>query len=226
MVPRLKTNMNQYQGKDRYKNPIVVKNYDKKRFKSLKGKLTDIREKACIEKALRISKTNGPILDIPCGTGRITELLLEKGFKVTGADISSEMINYAKGRTIQNEDSVAFEIQDIEQMDFDSESYDMILTIRLLHHVPQSLHEKILKELHRVTRKWVIITFSNKYTIQNIKRNFISLFNKFPRYSISPEVFENEVRKAGFEIRLRLPLFLFFSESTFVLLEKSCDRVV
>jgi ubiquinone/menaquinone biosynthesis C-methylase UbiE len=212
--------MNHYQGKDRYKDPIVVKNYDQKRFRSLKGKLTDIREKACIEKALRIAKTNGPILDIPCGTGRITELLLRKGYKVTGADISPEMINYAKSRTFQYKDSVDFEIQDIEHLDFASNSYNMILTIRLLHHIPMSLHEKILKELHRVTRKWVIITFSNKYTIQNIKRNFISLFNKFPRYSISPEVFEKEAREAGFEIRLRLPLFLFFSESIFVLLEK------
>lgn len=44
-------------------------------------------------------KTSGTALDLACGTGRLSIPLQTKGFKVTGLDISSHMLEYAKSKS-------------------------------------------------------------------------------------------------------------------------------
>ena len=105
-------------------------------------------------------------------------------------------------------------------MQFRDESFELILSLRLLHHIPPNLHARIFEQLHRATRKWVVMSFSNKYTVQNVQRNLRSLITKFPRYSISPALFRKQTAEAGFRIVEYLPLLPFWSESVIVLLEK------
>jgi ubiquinone/menaquinone biosynthesis C-methylase UbiE len=40
--------------------------------------------------------TGGPILELACGTGRITIPMAEQGFEITGVDITSEMLERAR----------------------------------------------------------------------------------------------------------------------------------
>ena len=209
-----------YEAKRRYQAEPVADVYDSRRFSGLKGRLTDSREMACVSRALSRARPSGPILDIPCGTGRITELLLREGFQVTAGDISDAMIERARKRLKDFESQVRFVKCDIEDLQFPENSFELIATVRLLHHIPPALHARILGQLHRATRKWVILSFSNKYTLQNLRRNVMSVFTKFPRYSISPALFRREVQTAGFEIVDYMPLFPFVSESVFVLLRK------
>ncbi len=44
----------------------------------------------------KIASGSHEIVDIACGTGKMTELLCEKGFVVTGVDASPEMLNLAR----------------------------------------------------------------------------------------------------------------------------------
>lgn len=209
-----------YEGKRRYQDTTVADHYDDRRFSSRKGRMTDKKEKQNILQALRRADISGHVLDVPCGTGRMTELLLQKGLRVTAGDISDEMMGHAQRRVEKYGDQVDFVKCDIENLQFPDASFELVLTIRLLHHIPPELHHRILCELHRVTREWVIITYSNKYSLQNLRRNFRSLFTKFPRYSISPSLFKREVAEAGFEIVEYLPMMPVVSESITVLLRK------
>ena len=210
----------QYEGKIMYRNKTIADSYDSVRFSSVKGRFTDIREKFLIMRAIDFANIKGPVLDIPCGTGRIMQLLLERGYHVTGADISDAMMRHARERTKQYASRVQFKKGNIEDLEFDDNSFEAIIAIRFLHHVPARLHTEILKEVHRVTRRWVVLTYSNKYTVQNIRRDLISIFTKFPRYSISPNLFKQEVKEAQFKIVKYMPLMPIFSESVVVLLEK------
>lgn len=209
-----------YEGKVRYQAESVADVYDLGRFRSLKGRLTDRREKACVFRALKRADVRGPILDLPCGTGRLTEALLERGFRVTAADISDAMMKHAKRKTAKYGSRVKFKKADIENLLFPDNSFELILTLRLLHHIPPHLHTRVLEQLHRKTRRWVIISFSSKYTIQNVRRNLISLVTKSPRYSISPALFKREIAEASFEIVDYIPLLPLFSESVIALLKK------
>ena len=41
-------------------------------------------------------QTNGPILELACGTGRVAKHLIESGFNYTGLDLSSVFIDYCR----------------------------------------------------------------------------------------------------------------------------------
>lgn len=210
----------QYEGKIRYKTNTVADTYDSVRFAGIKGRMTDAREKLLVLRAVDFANIQGPILDIPCGTGRMTKMLLERGYKVIGADISDAMMRYAKESTKEYASMVRFIKSDIENLGFNDDSFDAVVTIRLIHHVPPQLHIKILRQLYRVTRKWVVLTYSNKHSVQSIRRDVVSFFTQFPRYSISPSLFKQEVEEARFKIVKYMPLMPIFSESVVVLLEK------
>jgi len=46
-------------------------------------------------------KYGGPVLELACGTGRISMALAEKGFRVTGLDLSPEMLSEAKRKSAE-----------------------------------------------------------------------------------------------------------------------------
>ena len=52
----------------------------------------DRREKACILKCLESIPGGSRVLDLPCGTGRMTRILVSRGYDVTGADVSEAML--------------------------------------------------------------------------------------------------------------------------------------
>src|SRR3954470_5174885 len=56
----------------------------------------DRREKACIEKCLESIPAGSRVLDLPCGTGRLTRMLVQRGHQVTGADVSEAMLGHAR----------------------------------------------------------------------------------------------------------------------------------
>ena len=209
-----------YEAKTRYQDERVADNYDKRRFTGLKGKWTDQLEKKRVRQALAYAIVSGPVLDVPCGTGRMTQMLLDLGYSVTAGDISEIMMKHARERLKNYPKDVEFVTCDIENLQFPDGAFDLILTLRLLHHIPPALHPKIFAQFHRVTRRWVILTFSNKFTLQSVRRDLNSLVTKFPRYSVSPKLFRKEVELAGFEIKKYLPLMPIVSESVTVLLEK------
>lgn len=63
------------------------------------------------------------ILDLGCGTGMHAELLASKGYKITGLDLSKEMISIAKSKNIPNS---KFIIGDMSNFDL-SEKFDVII---------------------------------------------------------------------------------------------------
>lgn len=52
------------------------------------------------------------ILDACCGTGTVAEMLYEKGFEVTGFDLSAEMIDQAKSKAAERELDIHYFVAD------------------------------------------------------------------------------------------------------------------
>ena len=50
----------------------------------------------------QIEKFGDPALELACGTGRITIPIAEKGYRVTGLDISEPMLSHAKKKADEN----------------------------------------------------------------------------------------------------------------------------
>src|SRR5262245_64269722 len=55
-----------------------------------------VNEERCVHAALADIPAGSLVLDLPCGTGRLTNGLVSRGFRVTGADNSAHMIAVAR----------------------------------------------------------------------------------------------------------------------------------
>lgn len=112
------------------------------------------------------------ILELGCGTGNITQRLLEYGYEVVGVDISGEMLSIAKEKLVDFSDKVIFMQQDVCDFDFDIYEIDMILAVNdLINYITDvSDLENLFAFCYEHLRKDGILLFdiSSKYKIEHI----------------------------------------------------------
>jgi len=88
------------------------------------------------------------ILDVGCGSGYIASTLEDRGFKVTGVDIPIKMLEIARA----NASLSTFFRMDMKSLDLPRESFDCVLCLYSIIHVPRRYHLGILKGFHRVLK--------------------------------------------------------------------------
>ena len=57
------------------------------------------------------------VVDLGCGTGKLTELLAEAGFHMLGIDLSPDMLNIAMGRKLDQGHDTVYICQDIRELE-------------------------------------------------------------------------------------------------------------
>ena len=95
----------------------------------------------------------GNFLDLGTGPGTQAIELAKKGFRVTGSDISRSAIEKARLST----KNVNFEIDDILNSKFESESFDYILDRGCFHVLSIDDRETYLNQIKRILKKSGII---------------------------------------------------------------------
>ncbi len=82
------------------------------------------------EEMARQSGANARILELACGSGRVTLPLLEAGFNVTGLDLSEKMLEIAREKADQlppeQRQKARFIQGDMRNFDFGGEQFDLI----------------------------------------------------------------------------------------------------
>jgi len=215
-----------YPAKERYQDYKVAQSYDKERFSSFLGRIVDRLEKHALNKALKHIDKNSLILDLPCGTGRITEFLLQKGYFVVGADISEAMIAIAKEKLQKFSGFKGIFRTDAENLSFLDKSFDYSVSVRLMGHLPPDIRIKILQEMRRVTKKQIVVTFYITDLFTKISK-FIQRKGKKidqPLYPIPMRYLEDEISKAGLKIVKIIPMLKFISECHYLILEPKTDE--
>jgi ubiquinone/menaquinone biosynthesis C-methylase UbiE len=125
-------------------------------------------EKQAIDRLLADIVKQGRLLEIGCGTGHWSEFFSDKGFDVTGIDVSAEMIKIARQKHIPNS---RFEIADGRNLPFEDESFDVAAAITVLEFTPEPAN--IISEMVRCVKKSkgvLIISVLNSLSGYNQKR--------------------------------------------------------
>ena len=99
-----------------YKEVAVAERYDRERFSSISGKVFNALEKASIRSAFRDIPRLSQVLDLPCGTGRIAEELLDSGLRVEGVDISAAMLEVASRKLARFGDKFTTRVGDVRDL--------------------------------------------------------------------------------------------------------------
>jgi ubiquinone/menaquinone biosynthesis C-methylase UbiE len=205
-----------------YQNEEVARGYDRERFSSLAGRVFQNAELKTLAKLARHLPPNASLLDVPCGTGRIAQALLNWGFRVTASDISQEMIQVAQARIANSGGQLTASRGSADALPFRDGSFDAVLSIRFLPHIDSEPRRRMLKEMARVSRRWVF--FSNSFSSawykgrRALKRR---LGHQAPtRYPVSESEIAEDLRYAGLEETARFWTFRFVSEELLLLCEK------
>jgi ubiquinone/menaquinone biosynthesis C-methylase UbiE len=163
-----------YRAKEHYRDAEVAATYDDERFTSRKGRLVDQRERSLIANAIWHAGADrgAQILDVPCGTGRLARSLAEEGYVVTGIDVSDAMLARAAERMsdLPPSEMPTLVVGDAEALPFADATFDIVISLRLLGHLPPATRSRALLEFRRVSRGFVVVAFYHRDSVQGLLR--------------------------------------------------------
>jgi ubiquinone/menaquinone biosynthesis C-methylase UbiE len=109
--------------------------------------LTGIRRKTV---AMTGAVKGAKILDIATGTGKQAYAYAQKGFNVTGIDLSEDMLDIA--RKHNKYPNLKLESGDATKLPYEDNHFDVTCVSFALHDMPPEIREKVVEEMLRVTK--------------------------------------------------------------------------
>lgn len=149
------------------------------------------------EKFMKLLHKGSTILDLGCGPGRDTKIFTEKGFKVTGIDLSEKMIEAARKR-VPNAD---FRVMNLKKLLFTEAQFDGIWASAAYLHIPRQNIPQALGEARRVIKNHGVFFVSVKKGEGEILKtdDRYDGVKKFWSFFQKSEI-EDVLTKAGFTI--------------------------
>jgi ubiquinone/menaquinone biosynthesis C-methylase UbiE len=210
----------------RFKNTVTAQKYAD-RFERPTHRHINRREQRTLAKIL--SGLDGTqiktILDMPSGAGRFLPTLLHDSRTLFEIDISHEMISLGHQRISSQEarGKVHFIQGSAFNLPLADNSIDCIFCNRLLHHFnDQSDRLNLLRELHRITKRYVIMSFFDYHRFGRLRVILKRLRGRRPDYSGHPTkpTFEKELAQVGFKVNSIEPTGPPWVAQVYYLLEK------
>ena len=97
---------------------------------------------------------NEAVLDVGCGTGTLALAIAESApaATVTGIDPSPEMVERAQGKAAKERRHLTFQVAVVEDLPFGNESFDLVTSSLMWHHLTPELKQKAVAEVRRVLK--------------------------------------------------------------------------
>ena len=93
----------------------------------------------------------------------MARFLADAGFKVTGVDVSSSMLELARVHVPE----ANFVKMDMRQLEFDADCFDGICAFYSLFHVPREEHLQVLIGFNRLLRQGGIVKLARLFGVQS-----------------------------------------------------------
>lgn len=148
-------------------------------YNSVAEKYSEVREKNWKEMDFLFENYLNPndrVLDLGCGNGRFYNKFINCGAEYWGIDSCQKLVEIAK----KNYPEASFEVADAFNIPYDSDFFDKVYSVAVLHHIPSAeLRLEFLKEIRRVlsTNGYLILTvWDLKEKSKKRKFNFLTWF--------------------------------------------------
>jgi SAM-dependent methyltransferase len=126
--------------------------YSTQRFR---GARAAQRDPKLVDAILREHGVRGRVLDVPCGTGRLTDAIARHAARPVGADVSMPMLAQARADA-----SLRLAQASAEHLPFADRAFDVVVCCRLLHHLRDAGRlERVVAELVRVSDRLVVASY-------------------------------------------------------------------
>lgn len=124
----------------------------------------------------------GSIIDVGCGFGA-TNLVLAERFvdsRIVGIDLSEPLLQLAReeARAAHVEEHVRFEKEDVADMPYGDDSFDVVVNVNMVHLVQAPI--QMLNEMER------ILVPGGHLFIADLRRSWLGLFEREIRSALTP----------------------------------------
>lgn len=151
-----------YTARREYLADDVVENYIPNRFSGILGRYRFRREQRAVNgriASIPVGEVRS-ILDCPTGIGRwLPNLATLQPDRIVAVDVSPTMLKRASTVSLEGV-STDFRQGIAEELPFDDNHFDLVFCHALLKHLPPEAQAQVIKELARVTSKYVIVAAS------------------------------------------------------------------
>jgi ubiquinone/menaquinone biosynthesis C-methylase UbiE len=164
------------------------------------------------------------VLDVPLGTGRFLPIYANRQMKVTGLEISHEMIATARRLHAEHATNCRMDIGNAKKLPYEDNTFDLVLSFRFLDGIIVFRDQKkVLKELVRVTKKYLILEVysipdgdDSKMTIKNLKAKELvaGRLNHEERKKLLEQFGMKVIKKVPGAIELELRPVIYLCEKT------------
>ena len=140
-----------------------------------RGKGRELRQRAV---TLAQLQPGDQVLDVGCGTGTLAlevQRRVGSAGRVVGIDPGNEQIARARAKAARHDVPIAFQVGVIEQLAFPDQTFDVVLSTLMMHHLPTSLKAQGLAEIARVLKpggRVVIADFTRKQERSGLATRF------------------------------------------------------
>lgn len=119
-----------------------------------------------------IRPVTGPVLEIGTGKGHMTVALARAGARLTSVDLSAEDQRMAllNLRYDGCADRATLEIADAEQLPYAAASFDLVITVNVLHHLarPRAVYEEMTRVVSSTGR--IVVSDFSAYGLEVMDR--------------------------------------------------------
>lgn len=116
---------------------------------SFRGKWRELRRRtinlACIQ-------PGEVVLDVGCGTGTLALEVARHVGRAAGVDPGTEQIARARAKAARRSVPIEFQVGVIEQLPFPDQTFDVVFSTLMMHHLPAPLKRQGLMEIARVLK--------------------------------------------------------------------------
>lgn len=151
-------------------------------------------------------KDTDVVLELGCGTGTYSQMIVNIVKHLTATDLSPEMIEQAR-KNLNPRSNVKLQIEDCYQTSFEDNMFNCVLTVNLLHIVKEPI--TVLKESHRVLKddgKVVIVDLTGYgmpfFKMMKMGFRYLKKWGKPAPYNnnLNPDKLTEIAEEAGFTV--------------------------
>jgi 2-polyprenyl-3-methyl-5-hydroxy-6-metoxy-1,4-benzoquinol methylase len=193
-----------------YADPATAEAFDARRFGGPIGELVGASQ-ARVLLHMAGDVRDRRVLDVGTGTGRAAILLARAGAKVAGIDASDQMLAIARRRAAAERLDLSFGVGDAHALTFGDASFELVVCLRLLMHVPD--WRQCVAELCRVAAKRVIVDYpsaTSAAALESVARGLVHAVRpRTEAYRVfTDRAIADAFRACGFEVRSRRRQFV------------------
>ena len=140
----------------------------------------------------QLSVENRDVLELGCGAGHYTIVLAKLGAQVSALDISEAGVDLtrARARHYGLQRQVLLRVTSVENMDFDDESFDVVVGTYILHHIDIAVAARQIRRVLRPGGTAMFLEWVRWSPFDRIRSSL--LLRKIARPYINGEVTEDE----------------------------------